>query len=151
MFNKFYKSNHRNLKSWISVIWLYVSRPRVLSFSRINPDYFPPPQITEHGQIRNLETGARQYWGGVVCKTPSRAFHFSIRNFRKTTYAHGTFHPVLSFIYKIAIRGQFNFIYFVHWWTNGHEMEYQNFNTIDWKKREITKTSMLLFERVTIK
>lgn len=78
----------RNLKSWISVIWLYVSRPRVLSFSRIYPDYFPPPQITEHGQIRNLEIGARQYWGGVVRKTPSRAFHFSIRNFRKTTYAH---------------------------------------------------------------
>lgn len=64
----------RNLKSWISVIWLYVSRPRVLSFSRVYPDYFPPPQITEHGQIRNLEIGARQYWGGVVCKTPSRAF-----------------------------------------------------------------------------
>lgn len=70
------------------MIWLYVSRPRVLSFSRIYPDYFPPPQITEHGQIRNLEIGARQYWGGVVCKTPSRASHFSIRNFRKTTYAH---------------------------------------------------------------
>lgn len=136
------------------MIWLYVSRPRVLSFSRIYPDYFPPPQITEHGQIRNLEIGARQYWGGVVCKTPSRAFlpffhpKFS-QNYVRTW--HIPFHPVLSFIYKIAIRGQFNFIYFVHWWMNGHEMEYQNFNTIDWKKREITKTSLLLFERVTIK
>ena len=86
-------------KSWISVIWLYVSCPRVLSFSRIYPDYFPPPQITEHGQIRNLEIGARQYWGGVVCKTPCRAFHFSIRNFRKTTYAHGTHMTSRSVVY----------------------------------------------------